>query len=61
MKTCRICNQPVSSPWRVYDQRGRVISGCVGPDHDGHLTPLSESTRWHYRKAAKEIRKALEI
>lgn len=59
MTECRICFKPVSAPWRVYDERGRVIEGCVGADHDGHLVTPSESARWHARKEAKNLRRAI--
>ena len=57
--TCRLCCRNLSSPWRVYDERGHVMQGCVSPDHTGHLVPLSESLRWHNRPEAKKLRKEL--
>lgn len=56
---CRTCARPVSSPFRVYDERGKVLSGCVAPDHDGQLTPATESMRWHNRAEARTIRREL--
>jgi hypothetical protein len=54
---CLTCNRPVASPWRVWDARGHILNGCVDASHTGHLTPLSESARWHTRPAAVKIRK----
>ena len=58
--TCRICTKPVDSPYRVYDERGHVIQGCVAPDHTGHLIAISASAQWHNRPEAKQIRKGLK-
>ncbi len=55
--TCRTCCKPLSAPYRVYDERGRAIQGCVAADHDGHVHGY-ESVRWHNRPEAKAIRKA---
>lgn len=56
--TCRICGAPLTSPRRVFDERGNVVSGCVASDHDGHLTSLTASAAWHGRQEAKKIRRA---
>jgi len=56
--TCRICGAPLVAPRRVFDDRGNVVSGCVASDHDGHLTALTASARWHNRKDAKQIRRS---
>lgn len=58
MLTCRTCGRSVWSPWRVYNDHGRVVEGCVSMDHDGRLVTPSESARWHNRKEAKAIRRA---
>lgn len=55
---CNVCCRPVAAPWRAHDERGRITLGCVSAAHDGHLTPLSESSRWHGRREAKSIRRA---
>ena len=55
---CRTCVRPVSSPFRLYDERGRVLSGCVAVDHDGHLLSGSDSARWHARPVARKLRAA---
>lgn len=55
---CRICTRPVASPWRIYDEHGNIINGCVSADHDGHLTTPSASAAWHARKEAKLLRRA---
>ena len=47
--TCRTCTRTLGSPYRVYDERGKVIHGCVDPDHTGHLVTPSESAHWHYK------------
>ena len=56
---CNTCGRPADSPWRVYDQQGKVIHGCVDDFHTGHLIEVSESSRWHNRPEAKKIRKAM--
>ena len=56
---CPICTRADHSPYRVYDERGHVIQGCVSAFHDGRLQQLSESARWHGRPVAKAIRTAL--
>lgn len=59
MKTCNTCCRPAASPFRVFDDRGKVTMGCVDEFHTDHLTPLSESARWHARPEAKKLRKAM--
>jgi len=59
--TCPICTRSVDSPYRVYDERGRVIQGCVDACHTDHLVSVSESARWHHRKEATVIRKTLAV
>lgn len=56
--TCNTCVQPVWKPFRVYDERGKVVLGCVDASHDGQLVTPSESARWHARPEAKRIRAA---
>jgi hypothetical protein len=56
MDTCPICTRSIYSPYRVYDDRGHVIQGCVDKSHTGHLVTPSESARWHHRPEAKQIR-----
>lgn len=56
-ETCRTCCKPLAAPYRVYDERGRAIQGCVAVDHDGHIHGY-ESVRWHNRTEAKAIRRA---
>lgn len=55
---CNTCVRPASNPFRVYDERGRVIMGCVDECHTGHLATPSESARWHARPEAKKLRTA---
>lgn len=57
-ETCPICTRSVYSPYRVYDEYGKVIQGCVDASHAEHLV-MGESSRWHHRKEAKQIRKGL--
>lgn len=57
--TCTTCCRPAASPFRVFDEFGKVINGCVDDFHTGHLTPISESAWWHNRPEAKRIRKGL--
>lgn len=54
---CPICGRPANDPWRVHDGRGRVVEGCVGEAHTGHLVSPSESARWHNRPEARELRR----
>jgi hypothetical protein len=58
-ETCNICCRRPESPWRTYDERGKVINGCVDACHSGRLVTPSESASWHARKEAKAIRKAM--
>lgn len=58
--TCPTCCRAAHNPFRVYDDRGRVDIGCVDRFHSGHLTPLTESSRWHNRKEAERTRRSLE-
>jgi hypothetical protein len=62
MEGCPICTRPAYSPYRVYDERGRVVLGCVAAFHDDALRGIvGESSRWHFRPAAKAIRRTLRI
>lgn len=56
-ETCPLCCRPLSSPFRVYNDRGKVTAGCVDDSHTGHLTPISESASWHSRPEAKRLRR----
>lgn len=56
--TCPTCVRPASDPYRSYDSRGKVVSGCVDDFHTGHLVTPSESSMWHNSKAAKKLRTA---
>lgn len=56
---CLTCGKPVSNPYRVFDERGKVLAGCVDSAHDGQLVVPSESASWHNRTEAKRIRKSL--
>lgn len=60
-QTCPICGGTKSHPWRVYDERGKVIEGCVDEFHTGEIISPSESSFWHGRKEAKQIRKQNKI
>lgn len=55
-KTCPTCGKGPHSPFRVFDARGKVISGCIDEFHTGHLVTPSESASWHGRTAAKKLR-----
>jgi hypothetical protein len=57
-ETCQTCFKSAGAPFRVYDVSGRVVEGCVDSFHDGHLIPISESNRWHWRPSAKAIRRS---
>lgn len=54
-KTCTTCCRNVTSPYRVYDERGKVIQGCVDASHEGHT--IAESSRWHHRPEALALRR----
>lgn len=56
MTICNLCLKDIFAPYRVYNERGCVIQGCVGEGHTGHLVTPSEPSRWHYRSEAKKIR-----
>lgn len=55
---CNTCGRPAHSPFRVYDERGKVIAGCIDNWHTGHLVTPSESSLWHNRPEAKKMRAA---
>jgi len=55
---CNICGKAPGAPYRVYDARGKVISGCIGDAHTGHIVTPSESSAWHNRPEAKAYRAA---
>ena len=55
---CPTCTRSKYDPFRQYDERGKVIAGCIDDYHTGHLTPISESNAWHSRKSAKQHRAA---
>ena len=57
---CNSCCRAPHSPFRVYDERGAVIHGCVDECHTGHLVIPSASASWHARKEAKAIRASLK-
>lgn len=54
---CTICYKPASAPFRMYDERGKVVGGCIGEAHTGQLVTPSESARWHARPEAKKMRR----
>ncbi len=56
-ETCNICGGTKSHPYRVYDEKGKVIIGCVDIFHEGEIISPSESLFWHNRSEAKKIRK----
>jgi hypothetical protein len=56
---CPICTRADNDPYRVYDERGEVIQGCVAAYHNGRLQEISASARWHNRKEAKAIRRSM--
>ena len=58
-KLCTICGRPDHDPWRLYDERGRVVFGCVDECHTGRLVTPSESARHHNSPVARTLRAAL--
>jgi len=55
--TCNICGKPDHSPYRLYDDRGKVRAGCVADCHTGRLQTPSDSASWHARPEARDIRR----
>ena len=53
---CTTCNRRSNDPYRVFNERGKVIAGCVDECHTGQLITPSESSWWHTKKEAKAIR-----
>ena len=58
---CNTCGRRDDAPYRVYDDRGNVVQGCVDECHTGRLVTPSASAAWHGRTEAKKIRRALRI
>lgn len=54
--TCPTCCRAPAAPYRVYDEHGKAVSGCVDHFHTGHLVAGTESSRWHNRPEAKKLR-----
>jgi hypothetical protein len=54
---CPTCCRPVNSPFRVFDEAGKVVMGCVDAAHEGHFPRPSESAVWHYRHEARDMRR----
>lgn len=54
--TCPTCTRASDLPYRVYDERGNVLQGCIDEFHTGHLVTPSASASWHHRPDAKRIR-----
>lgn len=57
---CSTCGKAAGAPFRVYDERGKVINGCIDDFHTGYLVTPSESSRWHNRKEAKAHRASIK-
>jgi hypothetical protein len=58
---CPICCRPVGTPYRVYDDHGKVSVGCIDASHTASLAgQVSESARWHFRKVARAMRAELK-
>ncbi len=53
---CVTCGRSAGDPFRRYDDRGKVVHGCIDPFHEGHLVTPSESSRWHMSKTAQKHR-----
>lgn len=58
--TCPVCCQKASAPFRVYDERGNVVHGCVDEFHTDHLVRISASNHWHHRPESKKLRAGLK-
>lgn len=58
--TCSTCGKGRSNPYRNY-VNGKIEAGCVDGFHTGHLVPISQSSDWHNRREARNIRKALRM
>lgn len=55
--TCCVCGRAPGNPFRVFDARGKVTSGCIDATHTGQLVSPSESNYWHLRPEAKQVRR----
>lgn len=53
---CRLCCNPVTQPFRQFDERGHVKAGCIAADHNGHVKDA-----WHMRTVARTLRKNLRV
>jgi hypothetical protein len=56
MTTCNTCCRPAHSPWRVYNENGKVVHGCIDEFHSGHLVTPSANSAWHNRPVAVKLR-----
>lgn len=57
---CPTCGRAAGSPFRIYNDRGKVVHGCIDAFHSGHLM-LGESRCWHNRPEAKALRRTVLV
>jgi len=55
---CCTCGHLPTMPFRRYSTDGKLLYGCVDGCHTGHLVAISESSRWHNRQEAEQIRRS---
>ena len=62
MDTCNICGKKEHSPFRVYDESGKIVLGCVDKFHTESLRGIiGASTSWHFRPEAVKIRRTTAL
>jgi hypothetical protein len=55
-KVCPTCGRSPETPYRVLDQDGSVIHGCVDAIHTAHVDRYTVTGYWHFRKEAIQLR-----
>ncbi len=59
--TCNTCFRPLDKPFRIHDEGGKIVHGCVAADHTNYLISDSDDCKWHNRPQAAVIREAVRI
>jgi hypothetical protein len=54
---CPTCGRHPWAPFRSYLDN-KIVDGCVDSFHSGHLVSPSQSSAWHLRREAAQIRAA---
>lgn len=56
---CPSCYKPADRPFRDRSPfEAKIFLGCIDAHHHGHLVPMSNSSAWHTRLQAAEMRRA---